>query len=166
MLGHVNPIELVGGDRDREEEGQDAPVYMYKIGDGNFVFYQGDANAFNRFMVRASQGLSQIRQRGRFREVTAIVVIHAGQCDTRKGSFDSEAPRQPDWILSTLRESAIDAKGALIAESQAVLVDVWLSGIRLDRLEIPIDFKVESGLEIDSFVQRRARGLAESTERK
>lgn len=153
-LKSVNPVERLGGDRDREDEGQDAPIYYFKIQDSDFCFYKGDTEAINRFLARIATGVEQIRQRSRFQQVSAKVVLHAGACDTRLGSFDSTAPKDPNWIISIVPTADYDSKGSRVSESQDILVDVWLSSIQLDKLEIPSAFRVESGREIETFLER------------
>ena len=119
--------------------------------DGNLgqvgMYFAGDASAFNEAIRLKAP--SEIEEALRPAYASKKVVLHPGPMvvpDYVAGRDDLAT----DWLVTTWHE---DQSGRLEWHLQ---IDIWLGGqIKLDELHIPVDFAVESGREIEDFVERR-----------
>ena len=121
--------------------------------DGNLgqvgVYYAGDASAFNETIRGA--GRSETEEAFRPPYASKTVILHPGPMVVPEYVAKNDNI-SADWLITTWRG---DHRGQSGWHMQ---VDVWLGGrIKLDALQIPEDFTVESGREIEDFVARRKK---------
>ena len=128
-------------------------------GHGNIAYYQGDTKLLN-------QHLSSLAADADLYSTTKIV-LHAG---TKEVDDPEEKPQtgfkaQPakqipaqlpiDWSVRKFCPSDEILTGRCKCDRRVVSVDIWIANnIHLDALTIPTGFTVESGNEIERFVDR------------
>jgi hypothetical protein len=162
------PVHALGSDFSRHEletQGQfvkgQIPVHGYWVNWTDTFFYQGDANAFNRFMEVYRQ----------FRHVQLSVVLHSGTTNARS-PWDKEPRNLPaDWSLylwktgAPLLGAGPEGDKAPPGNSAPTQVDVWVGKrLKLSDLKIPDNIEVTAGekdlasdAEIARFLARRKK---------
>ena len=120
--------------------------------DGNFgavgVYYAGDAAAVNESLKQTAKVEAELAEGGKFASKT--VILHPGSTMVPNyvaGRDDLAA----DWQITSWRGEHKGKSG------WHVQVDVWLGRVKLDQLQIPEGFVVESGGEIEKFVEGRKK---------
>jgi hypothetical protein len=126
-------------------------VHGYFVNWEDVFFFRGDTAAVNAFLAKYSQ-LGNAR---------LLVVLHAGKLEV-KSPWDKQ-PRDlmADWQLyaAPFTPEQVKPGDAVKPGPFVTRVDICLGGsIKLDQLEVPQNVLVESGGEIDSFVQRHEHG--------
>jgi hypothetical protein len=129
-------------------------VHGYFVNWEDVFFFKGDTAALNDFLTKYAQ----------LPDTTLRVVIHPGRLNVRS-PWDKE-PRDivADWRLyaSPLMRDA-ERPGKLTRGPFVTRVDVCLGGsVKLTELRVPDNVSVESGGEIEAFVnaRRAAQGPA------
>lgn len=123
-------------------------VHGFWVNEQTVLFFAGDAAQLNRDLPKHLEGNYAVRK----------IVIHPGT--QRAGSPWDAKPRDlfADWSVNTYD----DPDDAARATPRFVMqIDVWLgSKIKLEDLRIPAGFQVESGGEIEKFVERQQKQAA------
>lgn len=124
---------------------------------GNTAYFQGDTETLNRQLVTIARSVPKRRN--------AIVVLHTGK------KFVDDPVEQPltgigqrgrrqlaiDW--SVRRQCSTDdiLLGQRTGKQLSVAVDIWIANdIDLNGISIPAEFAVESGGEIEKFINRQS----------
>lgn len=118
--------------------------------DGNLgsvgKYFAGDAAAFNQEVLTIGKAKDGFGMETTF--ATRTVILHPGPKVVPR-HIEPKSDITTDWLVTTWRGSRSGRSGL------HVQVDVWVGGrIKLDELQIPADFTVESGREIEEFVER------------
>lgn len=115
-------------------------VHGYWINSSDALFYQGD-NAVLEQMLEQFAAIPDLKVR---------LILHSGKGIARS-PWSKEDHGAADWQVTLYPE-----RGFGKTQNQ-VLVDVWLSGsIKLDGLKVPDSIIVESGREIDAYIEKRS----------
>jgi hypothetical protein len=118
--------------------------------DGNFghvgVYYAGDAAALNESIKQAAKVEKELAEEGKFASKT--VILHPGSMAV-PNYVSGRDDLATDWQVSSWRGEHKGKSG------WHVQIDVWLGRLKLDEVQIPEGFAVESGREIEDFVERR-----------
>ncbi|MCU0709455.1 MAG: hypothetical protein MUF23_14290 [Pirellula sp.] len=117
-------------------------VHGYWINSSDTLFYKEG----NDVLERTLQKLSSIQG------LTVRVILHPGK-GVAKSPWSKEVLDSADWTVT------IAGKEAITQVQNHVTVDVWLGGnIALDDLKIPEAIAVESGNEIEAYIEKRRTG--------
>ena len=124
--------------------------------DGNFghvgVYFAGDAQAFNKMISQAGESERDALS-GPLASKT--VILHPGSMVVPDYVAGNEII-STDWYTSTWRGNHGGRSGLHLH------IDVWLGGqIKLDKLQIPEEYTVESGGEVEEFVREVAVRIKE-----
>ncbi|QDS92498.1 hypothetical protein FF011L_12440 [Roseimaritima multifibrata] len=132
-------------------------------GHGNTAYFQGDTAQLNQHLASLAADTE-----GRS---AAKVVLHAGtktvdnpeeEAQTvfrARTRADKQIPAQLsiDWSVRKYCPSDDLLTGRCKCDRRIVTVDIWVANdIRLDALSIPAGLKVESGRELERFVDRHS----------
>jgi hypothetical protein len=123
----------------------DARVDGYFVNSDDVFYFRGDAKAFTKFL----------EEYAKIKDTPLRLVLHPGRGMSTKPWTDSKA--EPiDWSLVTQnrawREIAETGKKP-VKKGYDITVHLYLGGnIDLEKLEAPLEIKVESGGEIEKFV--------------
>lgn len=123
--------------------------------DGNFgavgVYYAGDAAALNEHLLETAK---QLREPTFATPVVSRkIILHPGPMILPE-YLERERRTSTDWLQTTWFE--LETTKA----EMHLQIDVWIGGrIKLDELRIPAEFTVESGREIETFVEQHNKGL-------
>jgi hypothetical protein len=119
-------------------------VNGYMVNANDWVFFAGDAKAFNAFLEPYAK----------LKDMPLVLVLHPGRGLTGGLGEDPKTPY--DWRLDIIRRGwGADMPDAYKnSSSQYVLtVHLMLGGnIRMDDLDVPLEIEVQSGHEIERFV--------------
>lgn len=134
-------------------------IYGYMDNDSGNYYFSGDTAKLNRFLLRATKWIQQVPEDGWYSDVSARIVIHAGIAKfENQVPGNGGTPKHVDWKLEVIPSSKLDGATQTIIHKQSVTVHIWIGEqIRLDGLEIPKEFAVESGGEIERFLEKRHR---------
>ena len=143
------PINTDGGPKGLADlVNKSSRVHGYFVNSASTFFFKGDTATLNDFLVEYSTLGTNLH-----------VVIHPGTTEVR--SPWDKAPRDiaADWRLSVM---PLAADGPLRDVDKpftyVTRVDVWLGGaVKLDALRVPRDVIVDSGGEIEMFVEEHRK---------
>ncbi len=125
---------------------------------GNIAYFRGDTARLNEKLALLAQNAPEFK--------SIKVILHAGSKsvelaeETPQTGFGDRVRDQRvpiDW--SVLRACSFDKVTAGICkhEEKSVIVDVWIgTAIRLEDLNIPSEFTVQSTGELEDFAKRHA----------
>ena len=124
----------------------DNRVHGYFVNFEDVFFFRGDTRSLNAFLERyAKLPGAELR-----------VVLHPGKLAVRSPWDKQSRAAEGDWKLyaSPLSRERVKADD-FEPRRFHTRVDVWLGGsVTLDGLQVPDNVSVESGGEIEAFVQR------------
>lgn len=124
---------------------RDNRVHGYFVNFEDILFFQGDTTALNAFLEQYAK-LANTRLK---------VVIHPGKLEVKSPWDDEPRNISADWRLyaSPFTRDQLQA-GRLKPGPFVTCVDVWLGGsVNLKELRVPKNVLVESGGEIEAFVE-------------
>lgn len=114
-------------------------VHGYWINSSDSLFYQGDNAVLEQMLERFAT----------IPDLNVRVILHAGK-GVARSPWSKEEHGAADWQVT------LYAEGGFGKRQDHVQVDVWLSGsIKLDDLKVPASMSVESGKEIDNYIENR-----------
>jgi hypothetical protein len=116
-------------------------VHGYWINSSDTLFYRGENLVLEEMLEKLNSN----------KDLKVRVVLHAGKGIARS-PWSKDVVESADWSVT------IAGKGAITYAQNQITVNVWFSGnISLDELTIPRGVVVESGREIDTYIERRQR---------
>ena len=130
----------LGADHSKEELARRGPncVHGYFVNWEDVFFFAGDTAALNKFL----EGYAKTP------DAVLRVVLHPGPKKARSPWDKEDRDIPADWSLYVWN------KGGPGGPPAPTRVDVWLGGkIKLDELRVPANVAVESGGEIDKFIE-------------
>lgn len=125
---------------------------------GNTAYFRGDTERLNEKLALLAQDATKFK--------SIKVVLHAGAKsvdpaeETPQTGFEDRVRDQRvpiDW--SILKACSFDkvAAGICKHDEKSLIIDVWIgAAIRLDDLNIPSEFTVQSAGELEDFAKRHA----------
>ncbi len=151
----VHALTVAYGQRDIEKA--DTGCIGGWISDhGDIAYFHGDTARLNRHLVAIARSISEHRR--------ANVILHTG---TKTVDYPNEQPvtglgeqernqLAVDWSVRRSCPSDDILRGRCNCDRRNVTFDIWIANdIKLDSLSIPTEFTVESGGEIEDFVDRQ-----------
>ncbi|WP_236618463.1 hypothetical protein [Rhodopirellula europaea] len=151
----VLALTVAYGQRDMQKAGP-GWVGGWLSAHGNTAYFCGDTERLNHQLAAIAQS--------NLGHSAAKVVLHAGKnsiddpIEQPLTGFGERAPdRLPiDWSVRRSCPSSDVLRGRCQCNRRSVTVDIWIANdVELDSLSIPPQFIVESGGEIDAFVDRQ-----------
>lgn len=114
-------------------------VHGYWINSSDTMFYQGNNADLEQMLERfdAIQGLN------------VRVILHPGK-GKAQSPWSNEDHGSADWKITIFAEKGLGNR------QDHIHVDVWLSdNVKLDRLKVPQAMSVESGRDIEAYIEKR-----------
>lgn len=116
-------------------------VHGYWINSSDTLFYKGSSSDLQKM----TSSLSQID------DVTIDVVLHSGG-GVAKSPWSTNRIDSADWTVTIAGESPVTKV------QNKIRIDIWLGGsVTIDELKFPRSINVESGKEIESFIERHRK---------
>ncbi len=124
---------------------------------GNTAYYRGDTETLNRHLKSLSAAA--------LKHLSIRVVLHTGTKlvdnpeEQPLSGFDDTPNNQLtiDWSVRKTCPTDDVLAGRCTCRRRNVTVDIWIANdIRLEDLSIPPGLEVESGREIEHFIERRS----------
>jgi hypothetical protein len=117
----------------------------YFINANSFLFFHGDAKAFNKF----------VQEYAKLKDTPLSLLLHPGRGMSQKPWADHK-PVPFEWEVAVLRRGwAAEAPKAKPGEKgqYIVMVELWLGGeVALDDLDVPLSIEVLSGMDVEKFI--------------
>lgn len=124
-------------------------IHGYDVNGDVVVYFQGDTRSLNKYLKKVATTTYGERS----------AVLHVGQTfagspwDKKDGQDKAKEKKLVDWRADTIRRE--NNRSHVTAR---ITVHIWLgNNIILDDLEIPSEFTVSSGGEIDAFIRDREK---------
>ena len=125
---------------------------------GNTAYFRGDTERLNEKLALLAKNAYQFK--------SIKVVLHAGvksvdpaEETPQTGFGDQVLDQRVPIHWSVLKACSFDkvAAGICKHDEKSVIVDVWIgAAIRLDDLNVPSEFTVQSAGELENFAKRHA----------
>jgi len=125
-------------------------VHGYWVNESQCVYYAGDVALLNADLAKLEASSKDLP----ITFATRKIIIHAGT--KQAASPWDKGPRDipADWSVQTFDEPNDAAKPV---PGRHLQVDIWIgSRLKLNDIQIPAGFAVESGGEIEAFVRKSA----------
>jgi hypothetical protein len=125
-------------------------IHGYWVNSEDIFFYSGNTQTLNDFLA----------QYAKLKDTKLVVVLHPGPKEATSPWSDKSAQHpRTDWMLYVAPKSWVihhpTKKIKMTDPTTISQVDIWLGGnIRLADLQVPKNVRVESGGEIEDFIQK------------